>query len=291
MPLPAPTTTTTCRASSFSAGMRLQLGLFEQPVLDVERFLLRQRDVLVDRLGAAHHLDGAVVELGGDARLALVLAPGDHARGRGSGSTVGFGSRIAGEFGVLAAPRSRRRSPARYCSSPSASFGLQRVDVVGLRIPVDVQRLDLGAQEVVGAATCRARPAAARRGCSRSAGCVASSCTVPMKRFCWLTCPRSHGRIGQQTVARAASVERLVLLRRRRSASPLSCASMYCGGLLDQVERQLVAGLVVVGPVDQAVLAQHDALALRDALATTSCIARPSSKPGRSQGVQTTSSP
>ena len=83
MPLPAPMTTTTCRASSFSAGMRLQLRLFEQPVFDVERFLLRQRDVFVDRFGAAHHLDGAVVELGGHARLGLVLAPGDHAAGRG----------------------------------------------------------------------------------------------------------------------------------------------------------------------------------------------------------------
>ena len=57
----------------------LQLRLFEQPILDVERLLLRERDVLVDRFGAAHDFDGAVVELGGDARFALVLAPGDHA--------------------------------------------------------------------------------------------------------------------------------------------------------------------------------------------------------------------
>src|SRR5205085_7613464 len=55
-----------------------ELGLFERPVLDVESLLLIHRLVLVNGLGPAHHLDGAVVELGGHARLALVLAPGDH---------------------------------------------------------------------------------------------------------------------------------------------------------------------------------------------------------------------
>ena len=60
-------------------GHAAEFGFFEQPILDVEGLLLRQRDVLVDGLGAAHDFDGAIVELGGDARLALVLAEGDHA--------------------------------------------------------------------------------------------------------------------------------------------------------------------------------------------------------------------
>ena len=60
----------------------LQFRLLEEPVLDVEGLLLRQRDILVDGLGAAHHLDSAVVELGGDAALGLVLAPGDQAQAR-----------------------------------------------------------------------------------------------------------------------------------------------------------------------------------------------------------------
>ena len=55
-----------------------ELRLFEEPVLDVEGLLLVHRLVSVDRLGTAHDLDGAVVELGGDPRLALVLPPGDH---------------------------------------------------------------------------------------------------------------------------------------------------------------------------------------------------------------------
>ena len=60
-------------------GHALELGFLQQPVFDVERLLLRQRDVLVDGLGPAHDLDRAVVELGGHARFALVLAPRDHA--------------------------------------------------------------------------------------------------------------------------------------------------------------------------------------------------------------------
>jgi len=67
----------------FLGGHALQLRLFEEPVFDVECFLLREGDVGVDRLGAAHDLDGAVVELGSDAALGLVFAPGDHDQRRG----------------------------------------------------------------------------------------------------------------------------------------------------------------------------------------------------------------
>ena len=77
-------------------GHALQLRLLEQPVLDVEGFLLRQRDVFVDRLRAAHHFDGAVVELGGDARLAILSLPQAIMPRPGMRMTVGFGSRIAG---------------------------------------------------------------------------------------------------------------------------------------------------------------------------------------------------
>ena len=64
-------------------GHALQLRLLEQPVLDVEGLLLRQGDVFVDRLGAAHHLDGAVVELGGDAATRSCPCPRRSCRGRG----------------------------------------------------------------------------------------------------------------------------------------------------------------------------------------------------------------
>jgi hypothetical protein len=61
----------------------LQLRLLQQPVLDVEGLLLRQRDVAVDRLGAAHHLDRAVVEFGGDAATRSCPCPTRSCRGRG----------------------------------------------------------------------------------------------------------------------------------------------------------------------------------------------------------------
>ncbi len=40
----------------------LELGFLKEPVLDVEGLLLRERDVAVDGLGAAHDLDGAAVD-------------------------------------------------------------------------------------------------------------------------------------------------------------------------------------------------------------------------------------
>ena len=56
-----------------------ELRFFEQPILDVESFLLRQGDILVDGFRAAHDFDGAVVKLGNHARFALVLAERNHA--------------------------------------------------------------------------------------------------------------------------------------------------------------------------------------------------------------------
>ena len=64
----------------FFRRLTAQLGFFEQPILDVEGFLLREADVLVEGFRPAHDLDGTVVELGGDARFALVFAERDHAQ-------------------------------------------------------------------------------------------------------------------------------------------------------------------------------------------------------------------
>ena len=57
----------------------LQLGFLQIPVFNIEGFLLIHRFVAVDSFGATHDFDRAVVELGCDTRLALVLAPGEHA--------------------------------------------------------------------------------------------------------------------------------------------------------------------------------------------------------------------
>ena len=60
----------------------LQLGLFEQPVLDVEGLLLGDRHVLVDALGPAHDVDRVDEVFGGDARRLLVLLEGEQADAR-----------------------------------------------------------------------------------------------------------------------------------------------------------------------------------------------------------------
>jgi hypothetical protein len=78
----------------------LQLGLFESPVFNIERFLLRQPRVLVDGLGAAHHFHRAVVELR-RTRASLLSLPQAIIPIPGIRITVGFGSRIAGEPGRL----------------------------------------------------------------------------------------------------------------------------------------------------------------------------------------------
>src|SRR5262249_5856995 len=98
-----------------------------------ERLLQRERDVFVDRLGAAYHFYRTVIELGCHARLAFVLAPGDHADS---------GDQDHGRIGV---PHGRRIRPFAllviagvvlpYCSSPAVSLRLSasRFSVRGLQ--------------------------------------------------------------------------------------------------------------------------------------------------------------
>ena len=80
MPDPAPMTMTILAREFLFRRHPLQFRLLQQPVFDVEGFLLRQRNVLVNRLRAAHDLDGAVVKFRRYARFAFVLAPGNHAQ-------------------------------------------------------------------------------------------------------------------------------------------------------------------------------------------------------------------
>ena len=60
----------------------LELGFFQQPVFDIESFLLGQGDITPDRLRAAHDLHRAAIKLRRDARLALIFAPGNEAQAR-----------------------------------------------------------------------------------------------------------------------------------------------------------------------------------------------------------------
>ena len=57
----------------------LKLGLFQQPIFDIERFLLRKPHVLADAGRATHHVDRVDVEFRGDASRRFVLGEGQHA--------------------------------------------------------------------------------------------------------------------------------------------------------------------------------------------------------------------
>ena len=128
-------------------GHALELGLLEEPVLDVKGLLLGQGDILVYRLGAAHDLDCAVVELRGDAALALVLAPRDHSQ---SGDEDDGRVRIAHRGGVrMLAAVVVGGVVGAVGVEAGGELGLKGRDILGLGIPVDVEGLDLRAEEVI----------------------------------------------------------------------------------------------------------------------------------------------
>ena len=82
----------------------LQLGFLEQPIFDVERFLLGEADISADAGGAAHDVDRVDVEFAGDARGRLVLGEGQHADA---------GNQIDHRVGVAHRGRIRRACSAR----------------------------------------------------------------------------------------------------------------------------------------------------------------------------------
>ena len=76
-----------------------QLGFFQRPIFDVERFLSRQRNVASECFGTTHDFDSTVVELGRNTGFGFVLAEGDHSE---SGDEDNGGVRIAHCRGIRA---------------------------------------------------------------------------------------------------------------------------------------------------------------------------------------------
>ncbi len=130
----------------------------------------------------------------------------------------------------------------------------------GLRVPVDVERLDLGAQEVVGAGGAElgeARGVVAVDELERGfvvldggdkALLLADLAAQPREQV-------------DEEFAALGAVECLVL-RAAEGALALVVLGEVARGFLDEIERELVALFVVVGPIDQAVLAHDDAFGL-----------------------------
>ncbi len=136
-------------------GHALQLGFLEEPVFDVEGFLLGQALIFGNRRGAAHDVDGVDVELAGNAGRGLVLGEGDHAH---AGDEIDHRIGIAdgGRVVVLAALVIGRVIGA-IGGDLIGQAGDDGIDIGLLRIEVDHQRPDFGAQEVVGAGGAQGR--------------------------------------------------------------------------------------------------------------------------------------
>ncbi len=133
-------------------GHPLELGLLEGPVLDAELLRLVDRGVRREPLRAAHHVDRVGVELPGHAGGLLVLAVGEHPDARHQDDQrVGATHRRPGPAeGLRVAVVVRRVVGAVGL----VQLGHPLADPVqrGGRRHVEHHRLDLGAQEVVGAA-------------------------------------------------------------------------------------------------------------------------------------------
>ena len=131
----------------FRRGQALQLGLFQEPVFDIEGLLLRKADIGTDARGAAHDVDRVDIELAGDARRRLILGEGEHAYTR---RKIHDRVRIAhrGRVRMLAA-LVIGGVVAPVAGEKIVETGNHLVETVALRIKGKNQRPDLGAQKVI----------------------------------------------------------------------------------------------------------------------------------------------
>ena len=236
-----------------------QLRLFEQPVFDVERLLLRQRDVLIHRLRPAHDLDGAVVKFRRDTRFGFVLAPRNHAQARNQNDRR---VRVAHRrrAGVLALLVIRQVVLAILHETVS-QFAFQGRGVLGLRIPRDVERLDFCAEKMVGAA--RAEFGQTRRVLGIH---EAQNLFIVLHRRDETLLLRNLAAQPRQNRGKNFQAlfgcERLMpgtAKRLRVAALGLILRLDKLRRLLDERQRAQITFLVVVRPRDETVLAHHDA--------------------------------
>ena len=238
----------------------LQLRFFEQPVLDVEGFLLRQGDVLVDGFGATHDFDGAVIELRRDAGFGLVLTPSDHTEA---------GDEDDGR--VRVAHRRRVRALAGVVIGSvvltvllkrGGELGLQRGGVFGLGVPVHVERLDLRTEEMVGAGGAEFGEAwgVLRIDEAEDLLVVLDRADEALFLGDLAAEPREDSGEGRMALLGVEGLIEGATEDLGVTALGLVLSVDEGRGLLDHGEGQFIAGLVFVGPRDEAVLAHHDGL-------------------------------
>ena len=240
-------------------GHALEFGLFEKPVLDVERLLLWQGDILIHGFRTAHHLDGAVVELRGDAALALVLAPCNHAQ---SGNEDDGWVRIAHGGGVL--PLAGVVVGGVVLAVLLDPFGEKRaqpLEIVGLGVPIHVEGLDLGTKEMVGAGGAQLRKAGRVLRVHKAEDGVVLLDGAD-ETFLLTDLTAEPGKDGDPKFTTFLGGKALILGATEGLLSLVVLGDVL-GGPVDQVEGKLVTLLLGVGPVDEAMLAHDDALGPR----------------------------
>ena len=131
----------------FRLRQALKLRLFEQPIFDIERLLLRKPDIAADARGPAHDVDRVDVEFRGDAGGRLVLGEGQHAdAGREIDDGVGIAHRR--RIRTLAALIIGRVVGA-IVGEILVERSDDRVEIARRRVERQHERPDLRAQEMI----------------------------------------------------------------------------------------------------------------------------------------------
>ena len=131
----------------FRLRQALKLGLFEQPIFDIEGFLLLKSDIAADAGCATHHVDRVDVEFRAGAGGRLILGEGQHADAR---------NEIDDGVGIAHRRRVRPFTALIISRVVGAIIGKilverrnDRIEIARRRIEWQHERADLGAQEVI----------------------------------------------------------------------------------------------------------------------------------------------
>ena len=237
----------------------MQLRLLEQPVFDVEGFLLGQAPIFGHRIRPAHHIDRIDVELAGNARRRLVFREGDHADAR---HQIDDGIGIAkGRAVVVFAPFVIGLVALAVVGDGIRQSGQSSVDVRFRRVEIDDQRADLGAQEMVGAGRAQRGQTLHLVGVHELQHRVAVG---EMPDHMLLTRHHAPDR-GHQAGRGGATLIGGQALMPGPPEGVFACGLFRepVHGGLDDVQRQVVAVPRVIGPGEQPVAFQHDAPGVR----------------------------
>ena len=236
----------------------LKLGLFQQPIFDIERFLLRKAHVLADARRAAHHIDRVDVKLRSNAGRRFVLGEGQHAdSGDEIDDRVGVAHRrrvrvfatliIGGVLGPVVGERLVERGD--HC-----------IEIAGGWVVGQHERADLRAQEMIRAG----RPKRGQRFEILRIDELQHGWRVREVADLALACGNVLANGGQELRRNIAPVRP----RQRLDARPAEgCALRLCAeplsGLVDHLQRESIAFLRRRRPGEQPVAAEHDALHVR----------------------------